>query len=60
MEYIPNYPIAAYRIDEEVMGNEDFKSFVEVSKTKIDHIEFVFIDSYNRILFDIQMLTALT
>ena len=31
MEYIPNYPIAAYRIDEEMANNPAFKSFVDVS-----------------------------
>ena len=30
MEYIPNYPIAAYRIDDEMATNQAFKSFVEV------------------------------
>jgi hypothetical protein len=30
MEYIPNYPIAAYRIDDEMANNLDFKNFVEV------------------------------
>ncbi|KAI6006684.1 CNH domain-containing protein [Pisolithus orientalis] len=29
MEYIPNYPIAAYRIDDENANNPDFKAFVE-------------------------------
>ncbi|KAI0079115.1 hypothetical protein K474DRAFT_1659617 [Panus rudis PR-1116 ss-1] len=29
MEYIPNYPIAAYRIDDEMANNPAFKSFVE-------------------------------
>ncbi|KAJ3755039.1 CNH domain-containing protein [Lentinula raphanica] len=29
MEYIPNYPIAAYRIDEEMGTNPAFKRFVE-------------------------------
>ncbi|KAG9313170.1 hypothetical protein JVU11DRAFT_6624 [Chiua virens] len=29
MEYIPNYPIAAYRIDDEVATNYEFKTFVE-------------------------------
>ena len=33
MEYIPNYPIAAYRIDEEIANNQLFKQFVNVSKT---------------------------
>ncbi|KAF8972796.1 Dbl homology domain-containing protein [Flammula alnicola] len=28
MEYIPNYPIAAYRIDEEMANNPAFKAFV--------------------------------
>lgn len=31
MEYIPNYPIAAYRIDEEMANNLSFKEFVDVS-----------------------------
>jgi hypothetical protein len=30
MEYIPNYPIAAYRIDDEMANNPAFKTFVEV------------------------------
>ncbi|KAF5386380.1 hypothetical protein D9757_006718 [Collybiopsis confluens] len=29
MEYIPNYPIAAYRIDDEMANNPAFKTFVE-------------------------------
>ncbi|KAJ7614669.1 signal transducer [Mycena polygramma] len=29
MEYIPNYPIAAYRIDDEMANNPDFKNFVD-------------------------------
>ncbi|KAI6112968.1 CNH domain-containing protein [Pisolithus sp. B1] len=29
MEYIPNYPIAAYRIDDEFANNPDFKVFAE-------------------------------
>ena len=30
MEYVPNYPIAAYRIDDEMANNPAFKTFVEV------------------------------
>ena len=30
MEYIPNYPIAAYRIDDEMANNLPFKTFVDV------------------------------
>lgn len=30
MEYIPNYPIAAYRIDEEMATNPAFKAFSDV------------------------------
>lgn len=30
LEYIPNYPIAAYRIDDEMANNPAFKAFVEV------------------------------
>ncbi|KAG6816279.1 hypothetical protein H0H87_007316 [Tephrocybe sp. NHM501043] len=29
LEYIPNYPIAAYRIDDEMANNPSFKAFVE-------------------------------
>ncbi|KIL64636.1 hypothetical protein M378DRAFT_186692 [Amanita muscaria Koide BX008] len=29
MEYLPHYPMAAYRIDEEVANNTEFKAFVE-------------------------------
>ncbi|KAF8548709.1 Dbl homology domain-containing protein [Imleria badia] len=29
MEYIPNYPIAAYRIDDEMANNFEFKTFVD-------------------------------
>ena len=31
LEYIPNYPIAAYRIDDEMENNPQFKAFVDVS-----------------------------
>lgn len=31
MEYIPNYPIAAYRIDDEMANSLPFKTFVDVS-----------------------------
>ena len=30
MEYIPNYPIAAYRIYDEMANNPQFKAFVDV------------------------------
>ena len=30
LEYIPNYPIAAYRIDDEMENSPAFKAFVEV------------------------------
>ena len=30
MKYIPNYPISAYRIDDEMVKNTAFKQFVEV------------------------------
>jgi hypothetical protein len=32
MEYLPNYPIAAYRFDEEMANNVAFKTFVDVSR----------------------------
>ena len=35
MEYIPNYPIAAYRIDEEIANNPAFKAFVTVKSISI-------------------------
>ncbi|KAJ7035591.1 Dbl-like domain-containing protein [Mycena alexandri] len=31
LDYIPNYPIAAYRIDDEMANNPAFKAFVEIS-----------------------------
>jgi hypothetical protein len=31
LNYIPNYPIAAYRIDHEMENNPAFKNFVDVS-----------------------------
>lgn len=33
LEYIPNYPIAAYRIDDEMENNPQFKTFVDVSSS---------------------------
>lgn len=33
VEYIPNYPIAAYRIDDEMANNAPFKAFVEVRRS---------------------------
>jgi hypothetical protein len=30
LDYIPNYPIAAYRIDDEMNNNPQFKAFVDV------------------------------
>jgi hypothetical protein len=34
MEYVPHFPIAAYKIDEELANNPAFKSFVEVSQSR--------------------------
>jgi len=36
LEYIPNYPIAAYRIDNEIENNTAFKAFVEVFSVNFD------------------------
>ena len=33
MDFIPHYPIAAYRVDEEIATNPSFKAFVEVGYT---------------------------
>jgi len=30
MEYVPNYPIAAYRVDDEMANNPEFRAFVNV------------------------------
>lgn len=38
MEYIPNYPIAAYRIDDEMANNAAFKVFVEVGTFSISPV----------------------
>lgn len=32
LDYIPNYPIAAYRIDDEMATNPSFKAFIDVSR----------------------------
>lgn len=31
LEYVPNYPVAAYRIDYEIANNPQFRDFIEVS-----------------------------
>ena len=31
LDYIPNYPIAGYRMDHEMANNPQFRAFVEVS-----------------------------
>lgn len=38
MEYIPNYPIAKFRIDDEMANNEAFKNFVDVCTSTRSHI----------------------
>ena len=45
MEYIPNYPIAAYRIDEEMATNPAFKSFVNVSPHYYPDLSFILMSS---------------
>ena len=35
LDHVPNYPIAAYRIDEEVAKNPAFGAFVQVSSYPI-------------------------
>ena len=44
MEYLPNSPIAAYRIDEEMANNVAFKTFVDVSLCYILSFEFLHSD----------------
>jgi RHO1 GDP-GTP exchange protein 1/2 len=39
MEYIPNYPIAEYRIEDEMRRNPIFKEFAEVSSTRIGRLD---------------------
>ncbi|KAJ7623683.1 signal transducer [Roridomyces roridus] len=36
MEYIPNYPIAAYRIDDQMAKSPEFKSFVDLAVRHAD------------------------
>ncbi|KAJ7483152.1 CNH domain-containing protein [Mycena latifolia] len=36
LDYIPNYPIAAYRIDDEMATNPAFKAFIEISVRHAD------------------------
>jgi RHO1 GDP-GTP exchange protein 1/2 len=59
MEYIPNYPIAAYRVDDEMANNSAFKTFVEVPMLSfVCWIEFsTLVDS---IACDIPTLTVMT
>jgi len=38
MEYIPHYPIAAYRIEDEMANNPGFKSFVDVRSFSLQMI----------------------
>lgn len=42
LEYVPNYPIAAYRIDDEMANNPLFKDFVDVSSSHSDVFSFQF------------------
>ena len=53
MEYIPNYPIAAYRIDEETANNPAFKAFVTVSPLQLFY--FISDSCSHSILFGIRM-----
>lgn len=59
MEYIPNYPIAAYRIDDEMANNLPFKTFVDVSASLlcIDCHRFILRPS---LLFVMRMPTGWT
>ncbi|KAF9785479.1 CNH domain-containing protein [Thelephora terrestris] len=46
LEYVPNYPIAAYRIDDEMANNPQFKAFVDrcvrhVDARKLDMKSFI-------------------
>ena len=59
MEYIPNYPIAAYRIDDEVATNPPFKEFVEVCSLTLLRGISVLIGSCRHVL-DFRMLVGLT
>ncbi|KAG6829150.1 hypothetical protein H0H92_005555 [Tricholoma furcatifolium] len=43
LEYIPNYPIAAYRIDDEMNNNPAFKAFVEASDLFLGHSSLTFV-----------------
>jgi len=57
LEYIPNYPIAAYRIDDEMANNPAFKAFVEV---RLFASVFSLSLIVYRPLYGIQMLIAST
>lgn len=56
LEYIPNYPIAAYRIDEESARNPIFKAFVEVSMAELYDIDIS--DYDDRIVSSTRMHTG--
>jgi hypothetical protein len=58
VEYLPNYPIAEYRIDEEVARNEAFKGFVEVGVHFL--VSLCRLTLANRLLFITPTLIDLT
>lgn len=59
MEYIPNYPIAAYRIDDEMANNPAFKTFVEVCRFLCIGYAYIYL-SLISMLLDILMLIGST
>ena len=60
MEYIPNYPIAAYRIDEEMANNLPFKTFVDVRIYMLKFRDLLSNNCYCSNVSDIPMLTVWT
>ena len=60
MEYIPNYPIAAYRIDEEMANNLPFKTFVDVRIHMSKFKDMFFDNCYPSNASDIPMLIVWT
>jgi hypothetical protein len=50
MEYIPNYPIAAYRIDDEMANNPAFKTFVEVRQVLCIGYTYIYLSLISMLL----------
>ncbi|KAF5373356.1 hypothetical protein D9615_007361 [Tricholomella constricta] len=58
LNYIPNYPIAAYRIDEEMEGNPSFRAFAEADAHRLSMKDFLNCP-FPHLLKYVELLTAI-